>query len=280
MKYIKTAFIPDKVVVGRAKKSSIPDLAYLTCKYKKTKWVGESIFTRITGGFKPHLQRDSSVELKKAIQNSIDVIDNVPTRGFSFVSHCANVYNMNEFYRLYNVVLRDPRGFSFAISTSEFFKLLDLAGGNLENGALNNIECVYVWNDYSSRPALMATSEAEYDISKKASEAILNYKDNTKFLTPSKLVEGKIYKGSDTMPGLWMYLGKRDVYSARCHYVAIAEQSYDVFDALASSITDETGRGRYIFYNLQSKESHSPFEVKAGIAKCLEAEVDVNPENY
>ena len=100
-------FIPEKVTLGKFK-----DYAFLTCKFNDEKWVSPSVFERLCG-YKPHTQRDSKKELKKAIFNVVDVIDNEPTKGFRFVSYGGNVYGISDFNDSGNVILRDPRGFDF-----------------------------------------------------------------------------------------------------------------------------------------------------------------------
>ena len=268
-------FIPDKVVGGRFKKG--PG-AFLSCKYKRQKWVGEGIFTRITGGYKPHLQRDTCVELKKAITDSTFEFDNVPTVGFKVVGYKTNYYGINEFNGMLNVILFDPRGFEVAISVEEFFNLLKITGGNMENSVLKNFECVYVWHPYSSRPHLISTLDPSYLKLKAESDAEIAFKDTTKYLTPTKLVVGACYEGTDNMPGKYVYCGKMDVISKACSNIAVGEESYDVLDILSKKQTDISGKNRLVFFKLGA--DGSPFVIKNGIAKCFVNSCSYDPKEY
>lgn len=273
-------FIPNTVVGGRMKNGNG---AFLTCKYKMKKWVGEGVFTRITGGYKPHLQRDTTIELKKAIADSAFEFDNVPTSGFKFKGYALNYYSINEFNHRYNVLLTDPRGFDVAISSEEFFGILSLTGGNMRDFTIENFECVYAWNNVSSRTFLMSTSDPKYAKLKKQSEEDIAFKDNTKYITASKLEVGKCYEGSAFFKGKYVYCGKMDVLSDTARKIAIREQSYSIVDVLAKSSADETGKDKFVFYKLgENGDFHysKPFVSRSGISKCFIHETTWNPRDY
>lgn len=272
-------FIPEKVVVGKSSKRG-----WVSCRYKGQKWTGEGIFTRITGGFKPHLQRDNVKELKKAITASTEEFDNAPTKGFKLVGFpgmCqdGNLYSINEFNNRSNVILEDPRGFNIAISLREFFDLLAESDGTLKSNEFE-LELCYGWNAGNSRPSLISTKNAKYKKLLEESRKLLAAKDDTEYVTPAKLVAGKVYLNVNDSKQ-YMYLGKMDVYSLRCQKASFGCGSYEYLELFQKDKLDTTGAERFVFYKLGATGVNNyytpvndPYWCKAGISKTFVENTD------
>ena len=273
-------FIPEKVTLGRFK-----DYAFLTCKFNDEKWVSPSVFERLCG-YKPHTQRDSKKELKKAIFNVVDVIDNEPTKGFRFVSYGGNVYGISDFNDNNNVILRDPRGFDFPVTLNEFFGLLEANGGNLKDNVLDNIECVYAWSSGKTWRYLLPTSSPRYAKVLENSKRWHGKMKDGAYLTKKDLVVGHVYNGDpDKMPGKFMYMGTHDIYSKDFQMYAFSKQSYDAFPFAAKDSQDITGESKMVFYKLgatgkgengclYSYRADEPYNMKSSFSKLI---VDEDP---
>lgn len=233
---IEYDYIPQKVYVGRFQiKGFADDCGFVTCKYKEHKWTGENIFSRLTGGYLPHAQRNAEVELNKAIMASVGDFDNVPTYGFKLLTtydyNVHNIYNIYEFRNSRNVLIQDPRGFVFAISSHELFDLLSINNVNIKDGVIAGKLC-YAFIAYSSRAFLISEDDSTYNAVKADSDNIIMLSTSKAHVKSSKFVVGKVYRGdvNRVSPGLYMYLGKHDVYSSYLHEEAVMSKSYTQFE--------------------------------------------------
>lgn len=287
-------FIPKKIVVGKCQSS---ENGWVTCRYEDDKWTGESIFSRLTGGFKPHLQLDSTKELKKTISGASLEFDNTPINGFKFVRYgggysykTGNIYGITEFNDNSNVIILDPRGFNIAISLNEFFALLDECGGNLTNNEFN-LELCYGWTKSSSRAKLISSSNHIFTKIKTNSDNLIEKLQSTDMITPTKLKIGEIYEANSKKvdAGYYMYMGKMDVYSLKCQKTAFKYNDYKYLDYFIDDRSDFTGKDKYIFYYLGHCDNISgnirndidPYYISSGIAKCfMKCKKTVDPSNF
>jgi len=283
-------YIPQRVHVGRFTKASTAlDCGYVTCKYKEMKWIGESIFSRLTGGFAPHSQKNAEVELKKTIAAGVADLENVPMEGFKLIPSTDydlhDIYGIQEFRSAYNILIEDPRGFVFAISRRELFNLLEHNGCNIADGVLKGKFC-YAFTNYTSRALLISEDDEDYANVKSNSDDIIAQHQNREHVLPSKLVIGKVYRAdSNKLPkGLYMYLGKHDVYSPLLHDNAFSMKSYAPYEKLfASRPNDITSKHRSVLYYLGddkndfAKASAATYVVKSSVSKMLfESDVEVD----
>lgn len=264
-------FIPDTFTLGR-----FNDSAFITCKFNKEKWVSPSMFERLCG-YKPHTQRDTCKELKKAIFNAVETMENVPTKGFRLVSYGGNLYNVNEFNTTGNVVLHDPRGFNFSVTLNEFFDLLSANGGNMKDNVLDNIECVYAWTAKKHWRYLMPTNSPHYAQALKKSKEVKKAVDETVYIGKRDLVVGRMYSGSSKMPGKFIYMGEHDVYSNDCQLDAFSRQSYSNVQTFIKRTADITAEKRHVFYRVGATglnkdfydKAYDPYVCRGSLSKLL-----------
>lgn len=228
-------FIPSKFVSGTfdrqlAEHGSIK-LAYLSCKFHG-KWMNLGKFEKLTN-YKPYEQRNAVKEVEKAIYQNIVEHDNVPTSGLRILPSmmCSIGYSLYDPYQTgaayASVLISDPRGFTISVTTTDFFKLLAVTGGSLNNWELPG-EYVYVWNTSSAKFMPMSVNDPKYMDALSESNSV--EATAGKCLTDKQLKSGSVYTAHHLLKGDFMYLGKHDTYSAKCHALAICNKSYNHLD--------------------------------------------------
>lgn len=262
-------FIPSKFVSGSFDRQLIEHgtikIAYLSCKFHG-KWMNLGKFEKLTK-YKPYEQRNAVKEVEKAIYQNVVEHDNVPTSGIKILPAmiCSRGYSLYDPYQngfgYASVLVSDPRGFIIALTTSNFFSLLVANGGSLNAGELPG-EYVYVWNTTTSKFTLMAVNDPEY--SNALSKSRVAESTAGKCLTDRQLNIGSIYTAHHLLNGDYMYLGKLNTYSAKCHATAIHNKSYDCLteflendkDRLRSRwITELTTKDKHILVNVSDNRS-------------------------
>lgn len=180
-------FIPQKVYVGRFMHASAGiDCGFVTCKHKESKWLWESVFSRLTGGFKPHVQRDAEVELTKTIHAAVGELDNAPEAGFKLVLDARhelhNIYSIAEFKDASNWLVEDPRGFVVAVSRKEVMNILACNGGNIKDGVFAG-KCCYAFSTSAGRACLIPANDQAYEDVKAASDVTIKMHHDRAHLT-------------------------------------------------------------------------------------------------
>ena len=188
------------------------------------------------------------------------------------------------------MILADPRGFNIAISIAEFFNLLSECNGNLVHNEFE-LELCYAWNEFNSRPMLISTKNPYYEKLVAKSKKAAEQQKNENFVTPKNLVYGKVYKGNSEkgVNGLFVYLGKHDVYSTACQKIAFRYSSYKYLKYFTKDNQDMSGEDRFVFYRLGADgvgacydKSHDPYLIRSGIGKLFfdEEVKNVKLEDY
>ena len=181
------------------------DLAVLSCRYKVSgKWVGDKEFLNATG-FKPCKQRDSRVELHKAIVNAVVEFENTPMKGFKFIGVWNDCDSMP--------VIQDPRGFSVAISLDAYFEIIWKSG----HTDMSNIDMHYVFFDncWTLTPVDSAISKSaitEAECRRILDESKKKVKSSDFTLEVGKLYDFKQTKASE-IAKRWIYCGTYERYS-------------------------------------------------------------------
>lgn len=282
MKHSKEAnydFVPSDIVLGMFEN----DYAFATCKYKYDKWLGPSIFKRLCG-YAPHDQRDPEAQLKKTIYNAVVTMPNDPVEGFKYVEHNENVYGMvYHDEECHDMTVEDPRGFKVSITAEDFYFMLEKCGFNMENGVMSGHKFAYAWDDRDSRFKLVDAETAKFKKVKEASDKLKHKTDSGMFLTKGKLEVGKVYKGTEKMPGKFMYMGVHNIYSREYHLDALKNKSYlegkDLKDAVASDAQtkDWCHEKHMVFYKLCDHANvigqFDPYVTRSAISKHLDCEV-------
>lgn len=283
-------YIPQKIYVGKFTKAKLhADCGFVTCKYKEMKWTGENIFTRLTGGFAPHSQRDAEVELTKTINAAVTDLDNMPISGFKLVPSTEydfhDIYGIQEFRNSNNMLVEDPRGFIIAISRRELFSILEQNGCNIKDGVIEGKFC-YAFTSYSSRALLISGDDEHYAEVKAKSDDVIEQHKCKVHVMPSKLVPGKVYRADmNKLPkGLYVYLGKHDVYSTNLQENAYRHKSYEhIEEERVKRSNDITGKMRNVLYYLgdDTKDfarcTAETYVMKSNVSKMLlECDDDVD----
>ena len=282
MKHSKEAnydFVPSDIVLGMFEN----EYAFATCKYKYDKWLAPSIFKRLCG-FAPHDQRDPEQQLKKTIYNAVTTVPNEPVEGFKYFEHNENVYGMvYHDEECHDMTVEDPRGFKVSITAEDFYFMLEKCGFNMENGVMTGHKFAYAWVDRDSRFKIVDAETAKFKKVKEASDKLKHKTDNSLFLTKSKLEVGKVYKGTEKMPGKYMYMGVHDIYSREYHLNALKNGSYlvgeDLKEAKATdgNTKDWTHEKHMVFYKICDHANvvgqYDPYVTRSSISKHLDSEV-------
>lgn len=280
--YADSGFFPKQVVAGFFEGTK----AFITCKDKQEKWIGIGVFKRLVG-YAPHEQRSSEIKLKKIINRATCIYDNEPTEGFKIVAFNTDCYDIalqdNE-----DVILEDPRGFSIAITKTNFYDILFDNKANIKDGVLAG-QYVYGFPSYGSRFALVPINSKLYIDNIEKCKAYYSELDNTKFLTKSKLQVGHVYTGSSSFSGKYMYLGTKNIYSRnyteKCICAAISQQKTSETLSISKNgciDIDSYNKNCYtynrvrkdimLFYRLDHKGKHSMFVELNSITRKLVAE--------
>jgi len=296
-------FIPDKVVVGKFNANEQMGCSrdyragFVTCRFKHEKWVSPTVFERLCG-FKPNVQRDAEKELRKAIENAVDEIDNVPVAGFKIAGFHDNIYGYcsKDYDVVGDVILEDPRGFCIGVTLEEMFSLLDKAGGNLKGHAFESLKLAYGWGPSMSLH-LVSDADKWYEKAKAESQKKAKALRSIKSVKKAELVVGKAYKTFSPdikkvpIPvGTYIYMGIHDTYSIKCHKNALKHGTY----SHAAFIEDEAyGRGdlgrsstsgKMVFYHVGAKwtgkpwsdiDRQLPYYFRADISQIFESEVEI-----
>ena len=218
----------DKYSEGRShatKDFNLTTEAALTCKFKVTgKWVDVRDFENKCG-YKPHKQKDSEAELRKAIANTILEFKNVPTSGFKALGYC-----FEDEVEGCVVALEDPRGFQVIINNEDYFELLWLSGKK----DLDNLKLIYVFFENSWKLTTLDSAIAKSAIIEAECKPLLEtIKQKTGKL---ELEVGKIYDFKQNrvteQQHRWLYLGTRECYGpgAVTHFYAGNWYKYHRYD--------------------------------------------------
>lgn len=136
---------PSKFVVGYTditlENSQKAKLGYPSCKWlKEGKWTETSRFSRITGGYAPHQQRDAEKQLKKDLGMKIEEFNNEPLEGFQILK-VHHGYASNDHF----VTVKDPRGFCLNLESDFIEKvILKYHLGISGNGVIEG-KWFYLW---------------------------------------------------------------------------------------------------------------------------------------
>ena len=275
---IRYDFVPSDVVLGMFD----GDYAFVTCKYKYDKWLALSIFKRICG-YAPHDQRDSEMQLKKTIYNAVSTIANEPVEGFKYVDHNENLYSLTYHdEECHDMTIEDPRGFKVSVTAENFYYMLEKCGFNMKNGVFAGHKFAYAWIDKDSRFMIVDAESDKFKKIREESIALKDKVDNKKFLTKSKLEVGKVYKGTEKMPGKWVYLGTHDVYDSRYHLNALNNSEFRYLtkeevkakSKIDSNVAEFLKEKRVVFYNLEGKGDKMPYLMLSSLSKHIDCEVN------
>lgn len=292
MQNAKEMFIPEKIVIGRfgykGKKNPftkdgyltppISNAAIVTCKFKSGSWLIVNSFKRLTG-FKPTNQTDTAAQLKKQVTGAVEELDNSPASGFSLFRFDENLYSLNPDPS--DVVISDPRGFVFPVSAKSFFKILESAGGCMKDNVFEG-EYVYVWPVDTKEMTLVRADTASGGI--KYSEIAKKDRLPVKTITEPSLTVGKTYRAARVLAGDYMYLGKVDTYSRKCHIEALASGKYDVDRFVeeeksllrnSSYSVFPTTVGKLVFYRVNPGRGENPYVIRTSGNGVFAGEVDV-----
>lgn len=83
-------YIPKTFAIGLSNSSGNP--GFPSMKTPDGKWTSVGVFEKICG-FKPWTQRSEEKEINKALNQAVDIIENVPMAGFKIVDIYNNVYS-------------------------------------------------------------------------------------------------------------------------------------------------------------------------------------------
>lgn len=185
-----------------------------SCKWMKNeKFTDLSRFSKLTGGFLPHVQRDSEKQLMKDLTSATEVIDNrSPISGFKLVDTW-----FDKGIHLKKVLVEDPRGFVIELPINWLNSILFIPGMRrtiLESGEIVG-KWFYLWEDksYTLAPAEAAISVEFTD------EVLASIESKkSKLVSSSALKPGTVYDIADGVDGLsaisrYVYLGKFAVHS-------------------------------------------------------------------
>ena len=235
-------FIPDKLIFGKFKEeienpidsqdSYETYLAIPSCRYKNSNWTQVSRFSSLTG-FKPNVQRDAEKELNKAVLNTCEEIENVPTSGFKIVSFHDNPYNYCGIPYKYkgDAVIYDPRGFTIQINLEHLARMIEENDGDMTNFELTKVKYVYIAAK-DGITLIPYDSKRCQDILKAQAEASANGKPI--YVKPSQFEVGHAYLTSDCFTtkyfknpaGIYIYAGRHDTYSPQVIHHALANCKY------------------------------------------------------
>lgn len=290
-------FIPDRVSVGlfdsneplrQAKlhgrlfrDANSGRFGFVTCRFRYGQWVSSCVFERLTHGYKPSVQLDSVAQLTKAISGAVQELDNSPVGGFRLVTWLSNPYGFctKEYSCSGDVVLEDPRGFMLAVRQDSFFRTLAFSGGNIRGGVLPG-KYVYGWRCADKALTLVPVGFSEFEKWKAWSDGCRT-KEKPAGVMRKDLVPGRVYRGSGSMSGDWMYVGKMDTYSQDCHVAAFdngGKYDIDYFAEQESSYFRRRGyacwpttKGRLVFRSMKRRTQR--YMVRADVRGVLSEEV-------
>lgn len=286
-------FIPDSVTVGKFMlpdhnfatnsmvTSSVAECGFVTCRFKYDAWVSSSVFERLTK-FKPSNQRDREAQLRKAVTDTVSELENSPTAGFKILGWHKNPYVLNsrEYDGSGDVLMLDPRGFTFALKQDRFFETLRLSGCNMTDGVITG-KFVYGWDSSDKTMTLVPVSHVDFAEWKRSSDAYREKRRTGPSVRAKDLVPGKVYRAAKTLDGDWMYVGVANTYSKDCHMAAFYNGgTYDVdrfVESEAGKLREKYGvkwpttRGKMVFRSMKEREQQ--YVVRSDVSGIFSGEV-------
>lgn len=208
---IEQNFIPEKFVIGKSGTKS--GSVCFSCRFPvngKMVWSGENNFKRLTGGYLPHSQKDSEVQILKEISGAVVEVPNTPISGIK-ISTRFNATLRNSFSW---IILQDPRGFDVEITAANFKHLI--SDGVEFDGLELKGKFVYGFNVFTSLsnvdPVIIKVGSEKHNLSLERSKIELEKVCPSISLKRSEFKPFKVYNATAaSRAGSWIYLGKMDV---------------------------------------------------------------------
>ena len=288
--YKHEAFVPLSFMIGIDDR----DRGFPSMRDETGGWTNVAVFEKHCG-FKPHVQRDASKEIRKSLTQQVREIENVPISGFKLVKVYENgAYHSDYFRDKSCVVLKDPRGWEVSIQATVLQSLLESNGFNLNDGELAGIELMYCWPRSGGVPfSVVVANDRAKKLQAATAEYVVGARETVFALKPSELEVGKVYssKTSRMSEHLYMYLGKHDVFSAEAHLRAVMADNYDCLEHLAGVRKDISGEGKHVLYCIDSCKKdcwalgdncpgYSPYFITSGLSKLFDKCEDVDLTRY
>ena len=137
-------FYDSSVNVGFKSSNSDAKLlfGYPSCKWLgEGKWTNVSTFSRLTGGYKPHAQRDGEKQMLKDLGRKLEEVENELVSGFIVLGiHHSGIANGSR------CVLRDPRGWIVNVDRQWLEKAIFKHGCSVSSNGEVSGKWFYAWS--------------------------------------------------------------------------------------------------------------------------------------
>ena len=247
-------YIPKTFAIGLSNSSGNP--GFPSMKTPDGKWTNISTFENICG-FKPWTQRSEEKEINKALNQAVDIIENVPTSGFKIVDISKDVYSSmtTAFNQILCATLQDPRGWNISVSQRDLQNFLEASDFNVKNGEIVNVKLMYAWKTYGCQSFKLVVADEEALEMQQATDSLFTQKTNVKYIKPKEFEVRKVYSSRNSkMSGhKYMYMGIHDVYSCTLHENAFSTGKYDI-DKFLNDRWDATSKDMHVFYCIDFKK--------------------------
>ena len=179
---------------------------YPSCKWLGDgKWTNVSTFSRLTGGYKPHAQRDCEKQMLKDIGTKLEEVSNDLVSGFTVLGiHHSGIANGS------CCVLRDPRGWAVNVDRQWLEKAIFKHGCSVSSNGEVSGKWFYAWS-YGSFAGIW--HESELDTIDTDDDLLASQKNQYTSFKLADLEVGKIYdmasdSGDKTDVTRVVYLGQ------------------------------------------------------------------------
>lgn len=179
---------------------------YPSCKWlREGKWTNVSTFSRLTGGYKPHTQRDCEKQMLKDIGSKLEEVSNDLVSGFIVLGiHHSSIANGS------CCVLRDPRGWTICVDHQWLEKAIFKHGCSVSSNGEVSGKWFYAWS-YGSFAGIW--HESELDKIDTDDDLLAAQKKQYTSFKLDNLEVGKIYdmasgSGDKTSVSRVVYLGQ------------------------------------------------------------------------
>ena len=249
-------YIPKTFSIGISTSKS--NAGFPSMKMPDGKWTSPSVFEKICG-FKPWTQRNEEKEINKALNQAVEVTDNVPTSGFKIVDISKNVYDSKTtiFNQMMCATIQDPRGWMVSVSQRDLQHFLEASNFNVINGEIAGVKLMYAWNKRGGFQLFkLVVADEEALEMQQATDSLFTKKTNVKYIKPKDFVVGKVYSSSNSKIAghKYMYMGIHDVYSCTLHENAFSTGRYDI-DKFLNDRCDATSKDMHVFYCIDFKKN-------------------------